>query len=79
MNYRQSGKSGAPRLSEPSSAFETQVKHCAKQSDSANDDKVAVLSFQLGHIFEFMPDIPAIAVGTASIAAQAANCRVITP
>jgi S-formylglutathione hydrolase len=39
-------------LSEPSSAFETQVKHCAKQGDNANDDKVAVLRLQLGHIFE---------------------------
>jgi hypothetical protein len=45
-------QSGEPLPSEPSSAFETQVKHCAKQGDNANDDKVAVLSLQLGHIFE---------------------------
>jgi len=38
--------------SEPPDAFEPQVKHCAEQGNNANDDKVAVLSLQFGHIFE---------------------------
>jgi hypothetical protein len=48
----QLGKCDEPLASEPSSALETQVKHCAKQDDDANDDKVAVLRLQLGHTFE---------------------------
>jgi len=46
------GLAKAGLVSEPSSAFETHVKHGAKQQDNANDDKVAVLRLQLGHIFE---------------------------
>jgi hypothetical protein len=53
MKNPQLGKAASHKpVSEPSSALETQVKHCAEQGDDANDDKVAVLSLQLGHIFE---------------------------
>src|SRR5215207_9475418 len=39
-------------VSEPSSAFETQIKHGAKEGDNAYDNIIAVLRLQLGHVLE---------------------------
>src|SRR6476659_3456632 len=47
-----SRRSGEPVASEPSSALEAKVKHCAEHDDNANNDKVAVLRVPLGHVFE---------------------------
>ena len=38
--------------SEPSSALKTEIKQSTEEGDNANDDEIAVLRFQLGHIFE---------------------------